>query len=121
MGLFLELRRQSAIICISGYMNDYVYQVAGALETPNGKLQGFRVLVSDLIHFEMVDVPSSIVDKETVVFLEYRLKLTKDALDIQRLPYKIQRNIREPLGHFLDQWVLQNFYGHISEPKSTNP
>jgi len=121
LGLFLDLRRQTAIICISGYMNEYVYQIAGAIEKANGKLQGFRVLVSNFINFETIDVPASIIDKETIAFLEYRLKLTKDALDIQRLPYKVQRNIREPLGHFLDQWVLQNFYGYISEPKSTNP
>ena len=117
----MNLRRQTPIVCISGYMNEYVYQIAGAIERANGKLQGFRVLVSNLIHFETIDVPVSIMDKETIAFLEYRLKLTKSALDIQRLPYKIQRNIREPLGLFLDQWVLQNFYGHTSKPKSINP
>jgi hypothetical protein len=101
-------------------MNDYVYQIAGAIEKTDGKLYGFRVLVCDLHNFETVDVPIAIMDKSTIAFLEFRLKLTKDALDIQKLPYKIQRSIREPLGHFLDQWVLKNFYGHISEPKSTN-
>jgi hypothetical protein len=101
-------------------MNNYVYQIAGALESAHGKLQGFRVMVCNVLYFDTVDVPSSVLDKETIKFLEFRLKLTKDALDIQKLPYKIQRAIREPLGHFLDDWVLKNFYGDTIKSKSTN-
>ena len=102
-------------------MNDYAYQISGVIESPTGKLNGFRVVVCDFLHIDLVDIPARIIDKETTAFLEFRLKVTKDALDIQRLPYKIQRGIREPLGLFLDQWVLKNFYGHTSKPKSINP
>ena len=101
-------------------MSKYVYQIAGAIESAQGKLVGFRVLVCTVQYFDTVDIPSDILDKETIRYLEFRLSLTKDALDIQRLPYKVQRSIREPLGRFLDDWVLKNFYGNTSKSKSTN-
>jgi hypothetical protein len=102
-------------------MSKYVYQIQGALESPAGKLKGLRVLVCDLHNFESVDVPVEIMDKETAKFLQFRLLLTTDALNIQRLPNSVQNKIRAPLGRWLDQWVLENFYGNFSNTKGTNP
>ena len=102
-------------------MNKYVYQIQGALESPAGKLKGFRVLVCDLYNFDQADAPIEILDHETVKYLEFRLKLAEDALNIQRLPVKIQNNIRTPLGKWLDRWVLENFYGDTSDRKGVNP
>jgi hypothetical protein len=101
-------------------MNKYVYQIQGALENPPGKLRGFRILVCDLYNFDQADAPIEILDRETVKFLEFRLKLSEDALNIQNLPVKIQNNIRTPLGKWLDRWVLDNFYGDTSNRKSVN-
>jgi len=106
---------------ISESMNKYVYQIQGALENPPGKLRGLRVLVCDLYNFDSVDVSIGLLDKETIKYLEFRLSITAEALNIQRLPVGIQNKIRIPLGKWLDQWVLDNFYGNISDRKSVNP
>jgi hypothetical protein len=101
-------------------MNRYVYQIQGAMENSQGVFTGFRVLVCDLYNFDSVDIPAAVMDKETRKYLEFRLQLTDDALKIQSLPVKIQNNIRAPLGRWLDRWVLENFYGDISNTKGFN-
>ena len=98
-----------------------MYQIHGALEDAKGTFLGFRVLVCDLHFFDTVDVPAEVLDIGTAKYLQFRLKLTKDALDVRRLPYKVQRAIREPLGRWLDRWVLENFYGNSSNKQSTDP
>lgn len=105
---------------ISRSMSKYVYQIQGALENPPGRLRGLRVLVCDLNNLEQADAPIHIIDKETIKFLEFRLKLSDSALNIQRLPVGIQNKIRVPLGKWLDQWVLENFYGDTSNRKGVN-
>jgi hypothetical protein len=97
-------------------MNEYVYQIQGALEDSNGKLQGFRVLVCNLYYFDSADVPRSVFDSETLKYLEFRLKVCEH-LDIAKLPYGVQNKIRAPLGCWLDKWVLDNFYGNSSKSK----
>jgi len=106
---------------ISRSMSKYVYQIQGALESPEGTLKGLRVLVCDLNNFDSVDVPIDIMDKETHRYLQFRLKVTKDAVNIQQLPLAVQNRIRAPLGRWLDKWVLDNFYGNFSDTKSVNP
>ena len=117
---FPHMGRQTQFVCISKFMNDYAYQIKGALENAQGQFLGLRVLVCDKNYFEIVDVPAEILDKETTSYLQFRLKVT-DYIDIGRLPYGIQNKIRAPLGRWLDQWVLENFYGDISKRKSINP
>jgi hypothetical protein len=102
-------------------MNKYVYQIQGALENSAGELKGLRVLVCDLYNFDQADVPIRVLDRDTIRYLEFRLKLSDKALNIQRLPFEIQDKIRVPLGIWLDHWVLKNFYGDSSNSKSTNP
>ena len=98
-------------------MNEYVYQIQGALEDSSGRLRGFRVLVCNLHYFDSADAPVDILDKETAKYIEFRLKVC-EYLDINRLPVEIQNKIRTPLGRWLDQWVLDNFYGNSSKSKS---
>ena len=102
-------------------MSNYVYQIHGALENAQGQFKGLRVLVCDLNYFDSVDAPVEILDNETAKFIQFRLKISKQPLDIQRLPVSVQNRIREPLGRWLDDWVLKNFYGNISKSKDTNP
>ena len=102
-------------------MSQYVYQIHGALENAQGQFKGLRVLVCDLNYFDSVDVPVGVLDNETAKFLQFRLKVSKQPLDIQRLPVSVQNRIRAPLGRWLDNWVLKNFYGNISKSKDTNP
>ena len=101
-------------------MSKYVYQIQGALQTPMGKFIGLRCLVCNVDFLDMVDVPVEILDHETTKYLQFRLSITADALDIQRLPVEIQNRIRTPLGRWLDRWVLDNFYGDNRTNKSTN-
>ena len=101
-------------------MNEYVYQIQGALEDSNGRLRGIRVLVCNLYYFDSADAPVEILDRETAKYIEFRLKVC-DYLDINRLPVEIQNRIRTPLGRWLDQWVLKNFYGNTSNGKDPNP
>ena len=98
-----------------------MYQIHGALENAQGQFKGLRVLVCDLNYFDSVDVPVGVLDNETAKFLQFRLKVSKQPLDIQRLPVSVQNRIRAPLGRWLDNWVLKNFYGNISKSKDTNP
>ena len=109
------------VLRISKGMNDYVYQIQGALESAAGEFQGLRVLVCDLYNFESVDIESGVLDKETRKYLQFRLRLTDDAVNIQRLPVEIQNRIRIPLGKWLDRWVLENFYGNNSTNPGVNP
>ena len=106
---------------ISKGMSKYVYQIQGALEDAHGQFKGLRVLVCDLYNFDTADAPASILDKETAKYIEFRLNITADIVDIQKLPYSIQNKIRAPLGRWLDQWVLENFYGNTSNAKGVNP
>ena len=100
-------------------MSKYVYQIQGALEHQN-KLAGFRVIVCDANNMELVDAPIEILDSETVKYLQFRLSITAEAMNIKNLPIGIQNRIRAPLGRWLDYWVCNNFYGNISNTKSTN-
>jgi hypothetical protein len=102
-------------------MNNYVYQIKGVLESSAGKLRGLRILVCDLYNFDQADVPIEIFDNETVKYLEFRLKLSSNAIKIQNLPVRVQNNIRNKLGKWLDRWVLDNFYGDTSNRKGVNP
>jgi hypothetical protein len=101
-------------------MSKYAYQIQGALENANGEFKGLRILVCDLYNFDSVDVPVEILDRETARYLQFRLKVTTTTMDIKKLPNAVQRNIRELLGRWLDQWVLENFYGDISNRKDIN-
>jgi len=109
------------VLRISECMNKYVYQIQGTLEDAKGEFKGLRVLVCDLYNFDSVDVPNSIFDKETIQYLQFRLKATTSIINIQNLPNSIQNKIRTPLGRWLDEWVLENFYGDTSKSKGVNP
>lgn len=102
-------------------MSKYVYQIQGALENAQGQLKGLRVLVCDAQNIDMVDVPVEILDHTTSKYLQFRISITADAINIQKLPVELQNKIRAPLGRWLDLWVLENFHGNISKPKSTYP
>ena len=101
-------------------MSKYAYQIHGALENATGTFCGFRVLVCNALYFDLVDVPAEVLDNETAKYIQFRLKLTDSALDVQKLPIKVQSGIRVPLGRWLDRWVLEHFYGHTSNNQSTN-
>jgi hypothetical protein len=107
-------------LCIIMSMNKYVYQISGALESRQGQFLGLRVLVCDVYNFDSVDVPVEVLDSETAKYLQFRLSITAESLDIQKLPVEIQNKIRTPLGRWLDFWVLENFYGDSSTRKNTN-
>jgi len=100
-------------------MSKYAYQIQGALESANGRLNGFRVFVCTNYNFGLADVPVDIFDIETIKYLEFRLKLT-EKFDIRKLPATVQSNIRMPLGRWLDNWVLELIYGNTSESKDLN-
>jgi hypothetical protein len=102
-------------------MNKYAYQIQGVLEDRRGQLCGFRVMVCDVNYLDLVDVPVEVLDSETIKFLQFRLSITAEQVNIAKLPYKIQNQIRAPLGRWLDRWVLENFYGNSCDRKSINP
>ena len=101
-------------------MSNYVYQIQGTLESEDGEFKGFRVLVCDARNFESVDVPAKVLGNETLKYIQFRLKASSAIMNIAKLPYAVQHGIRVPLGHWLDKWVQQNFYGYTSKSKSTN-
>jgi hypothetical protein len=91
-------------------MSKYVYQIQGALEDRAGKFLGLRVLVCDALHFDSVDIPVEVLDAETAKYMQFRLSITAETVNIAKLPVEIQNRIRTPLGRWLDHWVLNNFY-----------
>ena len=101
-------------------MSKYVYQIQGALENKRGQFLGLRVLVCDVNNFDSVDVPVEVLDKETAKYVQFRLSITAETINIASLPVEIQNRIRTPLGRWLDQWVLENFYGDNRKHKDTN-
>jgi len=101
-------------------MSKYVYQIQGALENRQGKFLGLRVLVCDANNFDSVDVPVEVLDSETAKYVQFRLSITAETVNIKSLPVEIQNRIRTPLGRWLDQWVLKNFYGDNRNHKNTN-
>ena len=101
-------------------MNDYVYQIQGALQDARGKFLGLRTLVCNLYNLEMVDVPVEVLDSETAKYIQFRLSITAEAINIGKLPIAIQNKIRAPLGRWLDHWVLDNFYGDNRKHKDIN-
>ena len=101
-------------------MNNYVYQIQGALQDVQGQFLGLRVLVCNVDNLDSVDVPVEVFDSETVKYLQFRLSITAEAVSITNMPDKVQNRIRTPLGRWLDHWVLDNFYGNISTNKNTN-
>ena len=101
-------------------MNKYVYQIQGALENAQGQFLGLRVLACDLYNFDSVDVPVEVLDSETAKYIQFRLSITAESIDIRKMPVEIQNKIRAPLGRWLDHWVLNNFYGNTVNTKSTN-
>lgn len=120
VGLFLKTGRYAYILCISVSMSKYVYQIQGALENPQGQFIGLRVLVCNIDFLDMVDVPVEILDAETVKYMQFRLSITAEPINIAALPVEMQNKIRTPLGRWLDRWVLENFYGDNSKHKDTN-
>jgi hypothetical protein len=101
-------------------MSKYVYQIQGALEDRQGKLLGLRTLVCDKDHLDAVDVPVEVLDSETAKYLQFRLSITAETVNIQSMPVEIQNRIRAPLGRWLDRWVLDNFYGDNRKHQNTN-
>ena len=99
-------------------MTKYAYQIQGALENAEGRFCGFRVLVGNADFMDLADVPAEVFSKETVKYIEFRLKVTT-RFDVRKLPPTVENSIRVPLGRWLDRWVLNNF-GNISKPKNTN-
>jgi hypothetical protein len=100
-------------------MNKYAYQIQGAIESTEGKLKGFRVFVCTNYNFGIVDVPSNILDRKTISYLQFRLKVYKK-LNMKTLPATVQSDIRMPLGRWLDNWVLELIYGNTGESKDIN-
>ena len=86
----------------------YVYQIQGMLERPNGKIGGLRVLVCSLTYFESVDIPSDILDKELLAYLRYRSMVCAH-MDVRKLPYKIEKQLRNAINPWIDRYVLENF------------
>jgi hypothetical protein len=101
-------------------MNKYVYQIQGALEDKQGKLLGLRVLVCNVDNLDSVDVPVEVLDSETARYLQFRLSITAETVNIAKMPNEIQNKIRASLGRWLDHWVLYNFYGDNRKHKDTN-
>jgi hypothetical protein len=101
-------------------MSKYVYQIQGALESRQGEFLGLRVLVCDAFNFDSVDIPVEVLDSETAKYVQFRLSITAETVNIARLPVEIQNRIRAPLGRWLDHWVLDNFYGDNRKYKDTN-
>ena len=112
---------KQTVFCIIVSMSKYVYQIQGALENAQGTFLGLRVLVCDANNFDSVDVPVEVLDPETAKYLQFRLSITAETVNIQRLPVGVQNKIRAPVGRWLDNWVLKNFYGNTRNRKGVNP
>ena len=82
----------------------YVYRIQGVLEKEDGNIGGIRVSVCSASILTDVDIPSSVFPREILDYLKFRLKVN-NYLNIQQLPNKMQLELREPIGKYLDKWV----------------
>jgi hypothetical protein len=85
----------------------YVYQIKGLLEKPDRSIGAFRVQVCSLDKFESIDVPSSVLDRETLAFLKFR-SMVCDYMDISQLPIPVVNRLRRSIGQWLDVFVGNN-------------
>ena len=90
---------------------EYAYQIQGALEDKKHNVKGFRVFLWTANNFYEVDVPDTVFSKEILAYMKYRMMLTK-VVEIQGLPEKIQRQIRDPMGEYLNKWVMEKDDGN---------
>jgi hypothetical protein len=88
--------------------NKYVYQIKGLLEKPNKDIGGVRVVVGNADFLETVDVPAEIFDSELLKYFKFRLAVN-GYLDIRKIPYTLQNDMRAPLNQWLDNWVLTSW------------
>lgn len=88
----------------------YVYRIQGVLEKSDGEIGGIRVSLCSSTLLTDVDVPSSIFPKELLDYLKFRLHVN-NYLNIQQLPNKLQTELRNPLGKYLDKWVKDKVDG----------
>ena len=88
----------------------YVYRILGILEKDDGNIGGIRVAVCSASIMKDVDIPEDILPKSVKDYLKFRLQVN-NYLNIQNLPYKIQNQIRNPIGKYLDQWVKETVDG----------
>jgi len=84
---------------------EYAYQIQGALEDRKQNVKGFRVFLWTSTNFYEVDIPEHVFPKTILQYMKYRMMLTKE-VQIQSLPENIQRQIRDPIGKYLNTWVL---------------
>lgn len=85
----------------------YIYQITGLLEKTDRNIGGFRVSVCSLNNFKSVDVPATVLDKETLAFLKFR-SMVCDYLDVSKLPIPIVNRLRKSIGLWLDDYVSTN-------------
>ena len=88
----------------------YVYRIQGVLEKEDGSVGGIRVSVCSATIMQDVDVPSSIFPKELLEYLKFRL-MVNNYLNVQQLPNKLQIELRNPIGKYLDKWVKETVDG----------
>ena len=84
----------------------YVYRIQGVLEKDDGEIGGIRCSVCSASLLTDVDVPVSVFPKSVIAYLKFRLKVN-NYLNIQQLPNKMQNELRNPIGKYLDQWVKE--------------
>lgn len=85
----------------------YSYHIKGLLERPDRSIGAFRTEVCSLEKFKIVDVPATVLDKETLAFLKFR-SMVCEYMDISKLPIPIVNRVRKSIGYWLDTYVIIN-------------
>jgi hypothetical protein len=108
----------SEILCINIVVK-YTYKLKNFLYNKELGPMGFCVLVMTNNYFYEVDVPADIFDPEIMAYIKFRLSISHN-MEISRLPPDVQDGLKEPLGFFIECWLLENEDGDSGGPEDFN-
>jgi hypothetical protein len=97
----------------------YTYKLKSFMHNKELGPIGFCVLVMTDNYFYEVDVPADIFDPEIMAYIKFRLKLSQN-MEVLNLPPDVQAGLREPLGLFIECWILENEDGDSSDGEDFN-
>lgn len=105
-------------LCINMVVK-YTYKLKSLLTDEELEPIGICVLVMTDSYFYEVDVPAELFDLELMKYIKFRLCLSQ-MMDVNRLPPKLQEDLKIPLAFFIECWLLENEDGDSSGPEDFN-
>lgn len=105
-------------LCINMVVK-YTYKLKSLLTDKELGPIGFCILVMSDNYFYEVDVPAEIFEPSLMAYIKFRLSISQ-MMDVNKLPPKLQEDLKIPLAFFIECWLLENEDGDSSGPEDFN-